>query len=102
MRRVLRNIFSNWTGYFVTVVVGFFLAPFVLHHLGNTGYGVWTLVLSLTGYFGLLDLGIRSSVGRFVARYVALADEDQVIIARLALPWLSWRAVACSRWRQRG
>ena len=59
MRVILRNIFSNWTGYLITILVGFFLAPFVLHHLGNTGYGVWTLVLSLTGYFGLLDLGIR-------------------------------------------
>jgi O-antigen/teichoic acid export membrane protein len=78
LRIILRNIFSNWTGYLITILVGFFLAPFVLHHLGNTGYGVWTLVLSLTGYFGLLDLGIRSSVGRFVARHVALCDADKV------------------------
>ena len=53
---VLRNIFSNWASYLVTAVVGFFLAPYVVHQLGNTGYGLWTLVLSLTGYFGLLTL----------------------------------------------
>lgn len=74
---ILRNILSNWASYFVTAGVGFALAPFILHRLGNTGYGLWTLVLSLTGYFGLLDLGIRSSVGRFVARYLALNDEDK-------------------------
>jgi O-antigen/teichoic acid export membrane protein len=61
-------------GYLVTILVGFFLAPVIVHRLGNTGYGAWTLILSLTGYFGLLDLGIRSSVGRFVARYIALKD----------------------------
>lgn len=74
LRIILRNILSNWVGYLATTLVGFFLAPFIVHRLGNTGYGAWTLILSLTGYFGLLDLGIRSSVGRFVARYIALGD----------------------------
>ena len=73
-RTIFRNIFSNWAGYAVTAVIGFLLSPFIVHSLGATGYGLWTLVLSLTGYFGLLDLGIRSSVGRFVARYLALDD----------------------------
>ena len=76
--RILRNIFSSWTSYLVTMVVGFLLAPVVVHSLGNTGYGLWTLVLSITGYFGLLDLGIRSSVGRFVARHLALNDARNV------------------------
>jgi len=76
--RILRNIFSNWTSYLVTALVGFVLAPVIVHSLGNTGYGLWTLILSMTGYFGLLDLGIRSSVGRFVTRYLALGDERNV------------------------
>jgi O-antigen/teichoic acid export membrane protein len=76
--RILRNVFSNWTSYVVTACVGFGLAPIVVHSLGDTGYGIWTLVLSMTGYFGLLDLGIRSSVGRFVARYIALHDDARV------------------------
>jgi len=62
----------------ITMLVGFLLSPFVVHRLGNTGYGIWTLILSLTGYFGMLDLGIRSSVGRFVARYLALNDDENV------------------------
>jgi O-antigen/teichoic acid export membrane protein len=77
-RIVVRNIFSNWLGYAVTSAIALLLAPFVIHRLGNTAYGVWTLVLSLTGYFGLLDFGIRSSVGRFVARYTALPGTDNV------------------------
>lgn len=76
-RVILRNISSNWAGYVVTAMIGFLLSPFIVHSLGNSGYGLWTLVLSLTGYFGLLDLGIRSSVGRFVARYVALNEDEK-------------------------
>ena len=77
LRVILRNIFSTWSSYLVTLLVGFLMAPFVVHHLGNTGYGIWTLVLSLTGYFGMLDLGVRQSVGRFVARHVALGDHRE-------------------------
>ena len=73
--RIFRNIFSNWTSYAVTAVVGFLLAPVVVNSLGATGYGLWTLVLSITGYFGLLDLGIRSSVSRFLTRHLALDDD---------------------------
>jgi O-antigen/teichoic acid export membrane protein len=76
--RILRNVFSNWTSYLVTMLVGFLLAPLIVRSLGNTGYGLWTLAISMTGYFGLLDLGIRSSVGRFVTRYLALNDEENV------------------------
>jgi O-antigen/teichoic acid export membrane protein len=76
--RIFRNIFSNWTSYAVTAVVGFLLTPIVVRSLGDTGYGLWTLVLSITGYFGLLDLGIRSSVSRFLARHLALDDDQGV------------------------
>ena len=72
---IFRNILANWAGYFLSSAISFLLAPFLVHSLGKTNYGLWTLVLSLTGYFGLLDLGIRSSVGRFVARYLALGDQ---------------------------
>ena len=78
VKTVARNVLSTWFGYGVTLLVGFLLAPFIVHRLGNTGYGVWTLIVSLTGYFGLLDLGLRQSVGRFVARHVALGDSDGV------------------------
>src|SRR5215813_5055411 len=54
----VRNVLTNWGAYVLAMGVNFFLSPYVVHHLGNTGYGVWTVILSLTGYLGLLDLGV--------------------------------------------
>jgi len=71
---IARNILANWSGLAISTLVSFLLAPFILHKLGDTGYGVWMLALSLTGYLGLLDLGIRSSVVRYVAKYKASSD----------------------------
>jgi O-antigen/teichoic acid export membrane protein len=78
LQTILRNLFSTWMGYAVTLIVGFLLAPFVVHHLGPSSYGTWTLLTSLTGYFGMLDLGLRASVGRFISRHMTLGDEVSV------------------------
>jgi O-antigen/teichoic acid export membrane protein len=66
---IVRNVLSNWGTYVIAMGVNFFVSPYVVHHLGNTGYGVWTLILSLTGYLGLLDLGVRGGVTRYVAKF---------------------------------
>jgi O-antigen/teichoic acid export membrane protein len=59
-------------------VVTFFLSPFVVGALGDSAYGLWLLVLSLTGYFGFADLGIRPAIVHFVARHDALGRPDEV------------------------
>jgi len=73
----LRNVLSNWGAYVIAMGVNFFVSPYVVRHLGNTGYGVWTLILSLTGYLGLLDLGVRGGVTRYVAKFHAEQDHEK-------------------------
>ena len=76
--RAAKNVAASWAGLFVHAAVGFFLSPFILHRLGDEAFGVWILVFSVTGYYGLLDLGIRQSVVRYVARFTATHDEDSL------------------------
>ena len=74
--RSVRNVLSNWGGFFFTAVIGFFLAPYVLRKLGTTPYGVWVLLASLVGYLGLLDLGVRSAVTKFIASYHSAGNHE--------------------------
>lgn len=75
--RVIRNVITNWGAYVISMGVNFLLSPFLVRHLGNEGYGVWTLILSLTGYLGLLDLGVRGAVTRYVAKFHTEADHEK-------------------------
>src|SRR6266852_6450116 len=75
--RIIRNVISNWGTYLLAMAINFFLSPYVVRRLGNTGYGVWTLILSLTGYLGLLDLGVRGAVTRYVAKFHAEAEDGR-------------------------
>src|SRR5262245_2985611 len=70
-QRFLRNVVSNWASFAVSVVISLFLSPFIVHSLGDSAYGAWVLLSSLVGYLGLLDLGTRSAVTRYVANYHA-------------------------------
>jgi len=58
----------------VSIVVGVVLTPIMVHTLGDTGYGLWVTIFSLTGYFGLMDQGIRPSLVRYVSRHQAEGD----------------------------
>ena len=72
--RIIKNLFSNWSGLLISIVVSFFLAPFVVHNLGNELYGVWTIINQFTGYMYLFDLGVRESVIRNTSHSVAKKD----------------------------
>jgi O-antigen/teichoic acid export membrane protein len=69
-----------------TAIVGFFLSPYIVGHLGATRYGVWSLLAGLVGYLGLLDLGIRQAVNRYVAHHRAVhAHEESSSIVSAAI-----------------
>jgi O-antigen/teichoic acid export membrane protein len=80
MRRleVIKNVGSSWFSLGVNILVGIFLSPFILHRLGDTAFGIWVLIFSVTGYYGLFDLGIRSSVIRYVSTYTATNDTQNL------------------------
>ena len=77
-RELIKNVGSGWFSLGVNILVGILLSPFILHRLGNTAYGAWILVFSVTGYYGLFDLGIRSSIVRYVSTYTATNDNEAV------------------------
>jgi O-antigen/teichoic acid export membrane protein len=77
-----RNLTSGWLLLVAEVAVAFLLTPYVIATLGAAQYGVWALMIGVIGYMGLVDVGIRGSVGRYINHYLALKDRsalDQVV-----------------------
>ncbi len=86
-RHIARNVLFNWFGTIASMAVGFFLSPFILHRLGDIAYGVWVLAISVVGYLGLLDLGMQSSVLRFVSQGFTKGDHESASEAASAAFW---------------
>jgi O-antigen/teichoic acid export membrane protein len=71
-------VFANWLGMAINMGVAFLLSPYLVHSLGDTMYGLWILLLAVTGYMGLLDAGLKVSVVKYVSRYNATGDTDAI------------------------
>jgi len=59
---------------FGAIAIAFLLSPFLVHTLGDTKYGIWSIMAALTGYMTLLDLGVSSAIAKYVSKYKALND----------------------------
>lgn len=88
---VARNVLFNWGGMCGEAVVGFLLLPLLVARLGDIAYGLWVIIGSMTGFFLLLDLGMRASVGRFVALH--RAQDDFAAINRVVSTSLAFLSV---------
>jgi O-antigen/teichoic acid export membrane protein len=75
---IIKNVGSGWLGLVVNVATGIVISPYILHKLGDEAFGLWVLVFAITGYYGLFDLGIRSSVVRYVAKFTATGNHDEL------------------------
>lgn len=69
---------GNAAGFLAAALVSFFLSPFLLRRLGDASFGLLSVSWELGGYFGLLDLGLRSAVNYHVARTAASAGPEEL------------------------
>lgn len=60
----------------VVTVVGLWLTPFLLRHIGQHDYGLWLLATQITGYLLLLDLGALAFLPREIAYVTGSAAAD--------------------------
>ena len=96
--RVMRNTAAGALGKLVTMVLGFAVTPTLLASLGQEQFGLYAIVMSLQGYFGVLDLGIGGALARFmigsqergdrlgVARITAFGVAFYAVMALLLAP----------------
>jgi O-antigen/teichoic acid export membrane protein len=49
------------------MAIGVFLTPFIISKLGKEDYGIWLLVSSFAGHYGLLTIGLGSAIKHYVA-----------------------------------
>lgn len=89
------GVLIGWLSTFLSIAVGLFMSPFLIHHLGEAGYGVWVLVQSTVSYMYFMDLGLRTTVVRFSAQAQARGDHQEVSDVVSAALWIRlWTAAA--------
>ncbi len=77
LARLLRNIFSNHARVVTASLVGFILTPLLFHFLGPVYYAVFVLALAVKALAESLDMGMTSTLIRFVSELSAPGSDDE-------------------------
>ena len=77
-KKIVRNTAANAFMNLWRYAVNFFLLPFIILHVGVEDYGLYLLVGAFVGYFGLLDLGVGTSLVKYIAEYNAKGDKERI------------------------
>ncbi|HPS52562.1 MAG TPA: hypothetical protein PLK08_03320 [Phycisphaerae bacterium] len=76
--RHLKNLSASWVGYAANFIILMYLSRLVVRSLGEELFGVWSLIVSVTGYMGLADIGLRNGLGRFINFYQGKGETRKV------------------------
>jgi O-antigen/teichoic acid export membrane protein len=74
--KILRGSASGVVRLILSVLVATILPPILVHHLSQAEYSAWVLILQLSTYINLLDLGLQTIIGKMIAENHALGDAE--------------------------
>jgi O-antigen/teichoic acid export membrane protein len=72
--KVTRNVVYNGARLFLLAPLPFVMVPFLLKKLGTSGYGTWAVFLAISSTTSLADIGLVTTLSKYVAEYFALRD----------------------------
>lgn len=82
------NAALNVSAWFVPALTALVAVPITVRGLGTDAYGLLTLVTALTGFLGLMELGLGTAIVRYLSFYRALGQGRPMIgIVRFAAVW---------------
>jgi len=70
-RKILAGSASNLVRVLLSMLVSLVLPPFLVHHMVAAEYSAWVLIFQLSAYVSLLDFGMQTAIGKFVAEHDA-------------------------------
>ncbi|KHK60197.1 polysaccharide biosynthesis protein [Burkholderia sp. A9] len=86
---ILKNVSINFIGLILPTFVSLVTVPAYIHALGVERYGVVSLVWTLIGYFGILDLGMSMAAQNHISKALASGNEDESARVFWSAFWLN-------------
>ncbi|MBI4845996.1 MAG: oligosaccharide flippase family protein [Candidatus Omnitrophica bacterium] len=59
------------------VLIGLYMMPFIIHSLGDKMYGLWAVVGSFMGFYGMFDFGLVIASQRYISKALGNKDYEQ-------------------------
>ena len=69
--RFARNMLWSYLGWGASALAPLVTVPFCVRYLGPQVYGEWLVILSITSYLGLANLGLAQTAANRIAEAIA-------------------------------
>ena len=73
-RKIFQGSASNMARLVLSMVVAITLPPLLVHRMMPAEYSAWVLILQISAYVNLLELGLQTAIGKFVAEHDAIGN----------------------------
>lgn len=77
-KTLFRNTVTSFISQFILLGIGIITMPYIVHKLGDSEYGIISVVMVFIGYLSFMDLGIGWAVVKFVAEYNAYNEREEI------------------------
>ena len=75
--KIAKGAIISYLSIFLNIVISLVYTPWMIHQIGVSDYGLYSLAGAFLGYF-MLDFGLSGTITRFVAKYRAEGNEEKV------------------------
>lgn len=75
--KLAKSAFFGQFPILMQLVSGFVVMPRLVEYFGSRHYGLWVLIGTFLGYFGLLDSGFSKTIVRYVSRALGKGDKEE-------------------------
>lgn len=85
----------SYVSIFISVAVSFIYTPFMLRHMGQSEYGLFTLALTIVSYLSLMDFGFGTAIVRYSSLYLKEKNDKIPELYGLFLKMYSIIGIVC-------
>ena len=72
------GVIFSYISIVLSTIYGLFITPYMIGRLGDAEYGVYKTIASLSSALLIMDMGLGSTMMRYVAKYKATGQEEKI------------------------
>lgn len=88
--KTLKNITYSFFGVSIPILFSVFITPVIIHRLGVAEYGILILTNTITGFLGLLNLGLAAATIKYISEYQATNEAAKLRRTLNTAHMLNW------------
>lgn len=78
IKRTSINMFSSTVGYVLPMLISIFTVPLLLKYLGETAYGLQSIINVIIGYLAFMDMGLDIPIIKLLSEYKAKNEDENI------------------------